>query len=155
MAHWEYLNVLERGVEVWNRRKEGLARERADLSGAFLGGMDLAGADFRWANLIEADLGGANLSGADFREADLVGAKLGAAELRGANLGQADLSRADLGRADLGQADLSSTNLSSADLSVGFIDPVPLISPRLAPPPDELASRHFNDWMLAFMGSAG
>ncbi len=38
---------------------------------------------------------------------------------------------------------------------LGFIDPVPLISPRLAPPPDELASRHFNDWMLAFMGSAG
>jgi hypothetical protein len=32
-----------------------------------------------------------------------------------------------------------------------FIDPVPLESPEEAPPPPELASKHFNDWMLAFM----
>ncbi len=31
-----------------------------------------------------------------------------------------------------------------------FIDPVPLQSPEEAPPPPELASLHFNDWMLAF-----
>jgi len=31
-----------------------------------------------------------------------------------------------------------------------FIDPVPLQSPEVAPPPPELASLHFNDWMLAF-----
>jgi molecular chaperone DnaK (HSP70) len=33
-----------------------------------------------------------------------------------------------------------------------FIDPVPLDPPDLAPPPPELASKHFNDWVLAFMG---
>ena len=32
-----------------------------------------------------------------------------------------------------------------------FIDPVPLVSPSKVPPPRELASRHFNDWVLAFM----
>src|SRR6202030_1216765 len=32
-----------------------------------------------------------------------------------------------------------------------FIDPVPLASPREVPPPAELASKHFNDWVLAFM----
>lgn len=32
-----------------------------------------------------------------------------------------------------------------------FIDPVPLQPPEEAPPPSELASKHFNDWMLAFM----
>jgi hypothetical protein len=32
-----------------------------------------------------------------------------------------------------------------------FIDPVPLVSPNKIPPPRELASRHFNDWVLAFM----
>lgn len=32
-----------------------------------------------------------------------------------------------------------------------FIDPVPLVSPEEVPPPPELASKHFNDWVLAFM----
>jgi molecular chaperone DnaK len=32
-----------------------------------------------------------------------------------------------------------------------FIDPVPLVSPELVPPPAELAGKHFNDWILAFM----
>lgn len=31
-----------------------------------------------------------------------------------------------------------------------FIDPVPLVSPEQVPPPSELASKHFNDWTLAF-----
>ena len=33
---------------------------------------------------------------------------------------------------------------------LGFIDPVPLESPQLSPPPVELASKHFNDPWLAF-----
>jgi uncharacterized protein YegL len=32
-----------------------------------------------------------------------------------------------------------------------FIDPVPLVSPDEVPPPPELATKHFNDWVLAFM----
>jgi ATP-dependent Clp protease ATP-binding subunit ClpA len=32
-----------------------------------------------------------------------------------------------------------------------FIDPVPLASPDDVPPPPELAEKHFNDWVLAFM----
>jgi hypothetical protein len=31
-----------------------------------------------------------------------------------------------------------------------FIDPVPLVPPDQAPPPPELGSKHFNDWVLAF-----
>jgi len=31
-----------------------------------------------------------------------------------------------------------------------FIDPVPLVSPEDVPPPRALASKHFNDWTLAF-----
>ena len=37
---------------------------------------------------------------------------------------------------------------------VDFIDPVPLVSPDVVPPPEELASRHFNDWVLAYMSGA-
>jgi hypothetical protein len=36
-----------------------------------------------------------------------------------------------------------------------FIDPVPLVSPKDVPPPTELASKHFNDWVIAFMSSKG
>jgi hypothetical protein len=33
-----------------------------------------------------------------------------------------------------------------------FIDPVPLVDPRKAPPPAELGNhKHFNDWTLAFL----
>lgn len=34
---------------------------------------------------------------------------------------------------------------------IDFIDPVPLADPKVVPPPPELASKHFNDWVLAFM----
>jgi len=34
---------------------------------------------------------------------------------------------------------------------IDFIDPVPLVPPNVAPPPEELAAKHFNDWTLAFM----
>ena len=36
-----------------------------------------------------------------------------------------------------------------------FIDPVPLQKPELAPPPKELAAKHFNDPLLAFIAAAG
>jgi hypothetical protein len=33
---------------------------------------------------------------------------------------------------------------------IDFIDPVPLESPDVALPPEELKSKHFNDWELAY-----
>ena len=36
-----------------------------------------------------------------------------------------------------------------------FIDPIPLETPELAPPPKELAAKHFNDPLLAFIAAAG
>lgn len=39
-----------------------------------------------------------------------------------------------------------------AHRGIEFIDPVPLVSPRVVPPPDELVQFiHFDDWMLAYM----
>lgn len=37
-----------------------------------------------------------------------------------------------------------------ASKGIDFIDPVPLISPERVPPPEELAKKHFNDWILAY-----
>jgi hypothetical protein len=36
-----------------------------------------------------------------------------------------------------------------------FINPIPLETPDLAPPPQELAASHFNDPLLAFIPAAG
>ena len=36
---------------------------------------------------------------------------------------------------------------------IDFIDPVPLVDPRQAPPPTELAEKHFNDWVIAYIAS--
>jgi hypothetical protein len=36
---------------------------------------------------------------------------------------------------------------------IDFIDPVPLVDPDRVPPPAELASKYFNDWVLAFMAA--
>jgi hypothetical protein len=36
-----------------------------------------------------------------------------------------------------------------------FIDPVPLEPPKFAPPPQQLATKHFNDPLLAFIAEAG
>ena len=36
-----------------------------------------------------------------------------------------------------------------------FVDPIPLETPTLAPPPEELAAKHFNDPLLAFISAAG
>jgi len=36
---------------------------------------------------------------------------------------------------------------------IDFIDPVPLVSPEIVPPPPELSEKHFDDWTLAFMKS--
>jgi len=36
-----------------------------------------------------------------------------------------------------------------------FIDPIPLEAPDVAPPPQELTAKHFNDPLLAFIAAAG
>jgi uncharacterized protein YjbI with pentapeptide repeats len=93
MANPEQLKVLQQGVEAWNawRAKEPSVRQDlrgpADLSQAYLVGVNLAE-----ANLSGAKLASADLSGADLIEANLFGANLGRANLRGANLFGANLS---------------------------------------------------------------
>lgn len=43
-------------------------------------------------------------------------------------------------------------NWALEEHGIDHIDPVPLVDPRLAPPPQKLADRiHFNDWVLAYM----
>jgi uncharacterized protein YjbI with pentapeptide repeats len=146
MVNPEHLQILQLGVEMWNKWREQNEDIRPDLSEANLseaslsevdfetvlsseangGGVNLRGADLigtnlgranlAWANLRGADLFRANLRGADLFRADLTGANLGRADLGDAGLLMADLTGATLDGADLGRADFTSANLSKATL---------------------------------------
>jgi uncharacterized protein YjbI with pentapeptide repeats len=127
MANPKHLEILERGVKVWNRWREENPEIWPDLYGANLRGVDLSGAnlseaDLGEANLSEADLRRANLRGArliraDLSEADLSAAHLSAAILHRVNLRGANLFKADLSGAHTSEAQLGGTNLREADLS--------------------------------------
>lgn len=147
MANPEQLEILNQGVEVWNKwrcdnplimpdlRAADLRRadlREVDLRKAHISEADLREVDFRGAFLSEALFSEANLSKANLRGADLhrarltrsdlrgarlVKANLRGADLRGARLGEADLSEADLRGAFLREADLGGALLQGADLS--------------------------------------
>jgi uncharacterized protein YjbI with pentapeptide repeats len=122
MTNQEHLDILEQGVETWNRWRKEHAGSKPVLSGAFFSFSDLRGANLSRADLWEAFLSFADLSGADLSRAFLSLADLGRtnlsfADLRGANLIRADLRRANLRNADLRGANLSDADLSDADLS--------------------------------------
>lgn len=144
MANREHLEILKKGVGVWNRwRKENptvtpdlieadpgeagllgvnlhgakLLRSNlreANLAGADLSGAELSGVDLCGANLSAADLFSANLLGANLRNANLSGAKLRVAYMVGADLCRANLTGADLTGTDLGGVDLEEADLSHA-----------------------------------------
>jgi len=89
---------------------------RAELSKAWLRGIDMRGANGRYANLQGADLSDANLQGADLLVANLQEAKLAFAKLQKADLQFAKLQKADLTFAELQGTDLRYADLQGADL---------------------------------------
>jgi hypothetical protein len=114
MAKEDPLQILERGVDAWNRwrKKEGEnPNSISALLGPYLNDADLSGMNLGGANLSGAILDGANLGGANLEKANLI-----ATVLRGANLSRTDLTGADLNDALLSGANLSGANLNGASL---------------------------------------
>jgi uncharacterized protein YjbI with pentapeptide repeats len=111
MANQEHLEILKRGVEVWNQwRSENLLQE-IDLRE-----VDLNGISFRGANLRDADLQGINLNNADLTDADLSKANLTGAELTNATINNADLRGALVANTKFTDADLTGANFYGTDL---------------------------------------
>jgi len=111
MAKKEHLEILKRGVEVWNKWRE----ENPDVH------PDLCGADLNGAELEEADLSGTWLNDVKLSQANLSQANLAGAQLYGANMSGPNLIRSDMGdnyleRANLKEADLEGANLQRAIL---------------------------------------
>ncbi len=129
--------VLDQGVEVWNKWRHDNPSERPslagvdasekdlaginlselDLSGADFYGSDLSGANLKMALLTEADLGDCKLAKADLYKSDLRGAFATGAVLSGAYLNEADMLGIDLRGAKMIGARLESAGLTDADLS--------------------------------------
>jgi len=118
--------LKEEGVEAWNRWREISPKDRPDLRGADLTGINLRAAQFSRvdlrdakltrADLVQATLTAAKLSKADLSQAILVVARLDRADLNGADLNEADFSSADLSESNLRETTLLDTNFSDARL---------------------------------------
>jgi hypothetical protein len=132
MANPEHLEILRRGVDIWNRWRRENRMIVPDLDGARLGGLELLMENMRRA-LIDSppprgpgvnkvptyalDLAGANLSEAVFRRADLARVLMAGADLKAADFTEASITEANLSGADLSQASLSLADLRASELT--------------------------------------
>ncbi|MBU8923066.1 MAG: pentapeptide repeat-containing protein [Bacteroidales bacterium] len=116
MADQVHKEILVQGVAAWNAWRQDNPDITPDLSESNIRVKELAGINFRGADLTRAILSGADLKGANLEGADLSGADLMEADLQGAWLSGADLGSANMMGADLKKADLTGVNLENAIL---------------------------------------
>ena len=119
MANEAHLEVLNSGVEAWNRWREENPDTLPDLSHGNLVGLMLMGVNFSQADLCQVNLRLTNMSGADLSHASMVKADLSRTDLTQANLCHANLSMADLSRADVTEARIGMTTFGST--AMGYV----------------------------------
>lgn len=123
----DYLDLIDQGVDHWNRWRQAHPTVQPDLSRAYLFEADLTGINLSGVNLSRACLIGANLKAANLSGANLQSLYASKANFEGANLSQTDLRQANLSEAHLQDANLSEaragrTNLSTAVLTGACIE---------------------------------
>jgi uncharacterized protein YjbI with pentapeptide repeats len=143
-----HLEMLEKGIDVWNFARQSKPDVKPELAGADLRqalgnarnrSIQLANADLRCANLAGLELGGAILVGANLEGADLVGASwigakqdqsktyldiwatMGNLDLRGADLSGADLSGTRSTRPHIQGASFRRAKMVGTDLSGSYL----------------------------------
>lgn len=116
MANQEHLDILRRGIDVWNDWRKENPYILPDLSEIALAHANLRQADFRSACLLHTDLSGADLSDSDIRGAYLSTAHLASAKLRRANLSDTNFHNSNLRNVDFCTTNLRRARFSSADL---------------------------------------
>jgi uncharacterized protein YjbI with pentapeptide repeats len=125
MANNEHLDILNQGVEIWNKWREDNPQIKPDLSSANLTGFDFVLPKGITENLTFnfplhiapnwIDIKGVNLRRANLSRASLAGSHLLLADLCEANLIEANLSGADLRKSNLQRAVLGYTTMRAAD----------------------------------------
>jgi hypothetical protein len=121
MANEEQLEILKKGVNVWNEWREQNPKIAVDLRSADLQRLNLGGAKLWGANLRGTNLFGCNLNRASFILADLRGADLREVSLSGAWLDEANLRGASLLSSDLRDATFRRSNFMNAAVGGGTI----------------------------------
>ncbi len=136
MPNQTHLEMVNQGVEAWNKWREenpeiepdlsdvdfsNLKLNNANLSVTDLRRSNLKNADFRGANLVRADLRASNINQTSFNLAKLREANFSESYLRKSDLSEADLSRAYFIRADLVKVDLCETDLTKADFRWAYL----------------------------------
>lgn len=96
MPNKEHLEIIKRGVKIWNQWREKNRDVVPYLIAADLSKINLSGVNLRGAQLIWADFTAANLGKADLSMANLYGAELRRANLTEANLQMVNLCEASL-----------------------------------------------------------
>ena len=117
VAAINYLELIEQGVDAWNRWRLEHPDECPELESAYLFEQSLQGINFQRANLSRACLIGANLEGADLGDANLSGVYANNANFQGASLAAANLQEGNFIDANLSQADLSDTVVGGANFT--------------------------------------
>jgi uncharacterized protein YjbI with pentapeptide repeats len=127
MAKQEQIDILQQGVETWNRWRQEHPDVQPNLQKVYFRQADLRGINLQGARLNDSNLSVANLSDANLSDSqiyrsallgtNLTGANLSRASLSGINFRDANLSRANLSEADLSAADFSWANFNEADLT--------------------------------------
>ena len=118
----DYLELIEQGVDAWNRWREEHPEEYPELESAYLFEKSLQGINLRGANLKRACLIGANLQNADLAGADLGGVYASNANLQGARLAAANLQGGNFSEANLAQADLSDAAIDDANFTKACLE---------------------------------
>ena len=113
----DYLELIEQGVDAWNRWRSEHPEQYPELESAYLFEKSLQGINLRDANLSRACLIGADLVGADLTGANLSGVYASNANLQRANLTGADLRDSNFIEADLSQAELSDAVIENANFT--------------------------------------
>lgn len=122
MANPEHVEMLDKGVEDWNRWREENPSAIPDLKNANLTGADLryyelGDVNMKGAKLDNANLTNCNLYDANFEESHMWMAELSYTDLSGVKMKSANLFRANLNGANLQYAELVETYLDEANLA--------------------------------------
>lgn len=115
MADPKHLEILELGVDEWNKWRKDNPSVKPDLSDVNLQHQNLSGINFEGANLSGANLMVTTFEGASFKNAQLKNVILGLTTLNNADLSGADLWRAAISESIIGTANFESADLNSVD----------------------------------------